>query len=300
MFLRASKLSRFSYMGLFSERYGYIRPSDVIIRETITPEIQNAICSCYDRLRQYFKEYGIYGNEYMEMEKYLWTYFLNRREGEFYDQHYDGRIYHVVATQFIEDKGEPWYRKLDLVESTVKYLYAPTVENLRNTRVADKFVKQLNYEFQRLNFAYRVVGQEIIEITSQGEINAIEEAQNNASHNIEAHLNAALELYARRPVADYRNSIKESISAVEAFCREKTGTNTLGKALDQLKKNGIIIPGQLKEAFEKLYAYTNQPDTGIRHALMDSDGTFAPGAEEALFMLVSCSSFLNYLNSKIK
>ena len=109
-----------------------------------------------------------------------------------------------------------------------------------------------------------------------------------------------MELYARRPVADYRNSIKESISAIEAFCREKTGTNTLGKALDQLKKNRITIPGQLKEAFEKLYAYTNQPDTGIRHALMDSDGTFAPGAEEALFMLVSCSSFLNYLNSKIK
>ena len=289
-------------MGLFSERYGYIRPSDVIIRETITPEIQNAICSCYDKLPQYFNQYGIYsgGNEYTEMEKYLWTYFLNRREGEFYDQHYDGRIYHVVATQFIEDKGEPWYRKLDLVESTVKYLYAPNVENLRNTRVADKFVKQLNYEFQRLNFAYCVVGQEIIEITSQGEINAIEEAQNNTSHNIKAHLSAALELYARRPVADYRNSIKESISAVEAFCREKTGTNTLGKALDQLKKNGITIPGQLKEAFEKLYAYTNQPDTGIRHALMDSDGTFAPGAEEALSMLVSCSSFLNYLNSKIK
>ena len=233
----------------------------------------------------------------MEMEKYLWTYFLNRREGEF---HNEWRSNHVVATQFIEDKSEPWYRKLDLVEFTVKYLYAPNAENLRNTRVADKFVKQQNYEFQRLNFAYRVVGQEIIEITSQGEINAIEEAQNNASHNIKAHLNAALELYARRPVADYRNSIKESISAVEAFCREKTGTNTLGKALDQLKKNGIIIPGQLKEAFEKLYAYTNQPDTGIRHALMDSDRTFAPGAEEALFMLVSCSSFLNYLNSKIK
>lgn len=286
-------------MGLFSERYGYIKPSEVIIRETITPEIQNAICSCYDKLHQYFKDYGIYSDEYMEMEQYLWTYFLNRREGEFYDELYDGRRrYYVVATQFIEDKNEPWYRKLDLVEFTVKYLYAP--ENPHNTRAADKFVKQLNYEFQRLNFAYRVVGQEIIEITSQDEINAIEEAQNNASHNIKAHLNAALELYARRPVADYRNSIKESISAVEAFCREKTGTNTLGKALDQLKKSGIIIPGQLKDAFEKLYAYTNQPNTGIRHALMDSDGTFAPGAEEALFMLVSCSSFLNYLNSKIK
>lgn len=287
----------FADMGLFSERYGYIKPSEVIIRETITPEVQNAICSCYDKLHQYFSD----PNEYMKMEQYLWTYFLNRREGKFYEELYDGwRSYQVVATKFIEDKNEPWYRKLDLVESTVKYLNTPAVGNQDIARVADKFVKQLNYEFQRLNFAYRVVGQEIIEITSQDEINAIEEAQNNASHNIKAHLNAALELYARRPVADYRNSIKESISAVEAFCREKTGTNTLGKALDQLKKNGITIPGQLKEAFEKLYAYTNQPDTGIRHALMYSDGTFAPGAEEALFMLVSCSSFLNYLNSKIK
>lgn len=41
-------------MGLFSERYGYTKPSDVIIRERITPEIQNAICSCYDKLHKFF------------------------------------------------------------------------------------------------------------------------------------------------------------------------------------------------------------------------------------------------------
>ena len=51
-------------------------------------------------------------------------------------------------------------------------------------------------------------------------------------------------------------------------------------------------------AFDKLYAYTNQPDVGIRHALMDSSGTYVPKAEEALFMLVSCSAFINYLNKK--
>ena len=28
-------------MSLFSERYGYTKPSDVFIRERITPEIQN-------------------------------------------------------------------------------------------------------------------------------------------------------------------------------------------------------------------------------------------------------------------
>lgn len=108
------------------------------------------------------------------------------------------------------------------------------------------------------------------------------------------HLNKALELYAKKTSGDYRNSIKESISAVEAYCREKTGEGTLGKALNKLESNGIIIPMLLKLAFEKLYAYTNQPDTGIRHALMDDEGIYTPGADEALFMLVSCCSFINF------
>ena len=72
------------------------------------------------------------------------------------------------------------------------------------------------------------------------------------------------------------------------------------EALNKLKDNGLIIPPILKVAFEKLYAYTNQPDTGIRHALMDEDGIYTPASEEALFMLVSCSSFINYLNKKMK
>ena len=55
----------------------------------------------------------------------------------------------------------------------------------------------------------------------------------------------------------------------------------------------------LRAAFEKLYAYTNQPETGIRHALMDDNGTYTPASEEALFMLVSCCSFINYLNKKM-
>ena len=48
-------------MKLFSERYGYTKPSDVIIREKITPEIQNAICSCYDKLKnRFFLDSGLY------------------------------------------------------------------------------------------------------------------------------------------------------------------------------------------------------------------------------------------------
>ena len=285
-------------MALFSERYGYTKASDVIIREKITPEIQNAICSCYDKLPDLFNEVIAYYQdakaEYRNLEEYLWVYFLNERAANFSD----GYQYHVVATVYIEDKSNAWYKKLDIIEKTIQYLRNFDAKNHKFYPVASNFIKLLNSAFERLNFAYRIINDEIVEITSEQEIKTIETAIDNSARNVKMHLNRALELYAQRPEGDYRNSIKESISAVEAFCREKTGENTLGKALNKLEKNGIVFPDVLKHAFDKLYAYTNQPDAGIRHALMDDTGVYTPKAEEAIFMLVSCSAFINYLNKK--
>ena len=285
-------------MALFSERYGYTKASDVIIREKITPEIQNAICSCYDKLPDLFNEVIAYYQdakaEYQNLEEYLWVYFLNERAANFSD----GYKYHVVATVYIEDKSNAWYKKLDIIEKTIQYLRNFDAKNHKFYSVASNFIKLLNSAFERLNFAYRIINDEIVEITSEQEIKTIEIAIDNSARNVKMHLNRALELYVQRPDGDYRNSIKESISAVEAFCREKTGENTLGKALNKLEKNGIVFPDVLKHAFDKLYAYTNQPDAGIRHALMDDTGVYTPKAEEAIFMLVSCSAFINYLNKK--
>ena len=283
-------------MALFSERYNYVKVSDVIIRETITPEIQNAICSCYDRLQRIFIDSGYYyDTPYNDMERYLWTYFLNQREGNFYD----GRKKRVVATSFIEDAENPWYRKMDLLEFTIKYLHEYDTQNNKRYSAFNTFTQLLNYNFERLNFAYRVVNTEIIEITAKEELDTIESATHDSPSNVKMHLNEAIKLYAQRPVGNYRNSIKESISAVEAYCREITGEKTLGNALNNLQSKGIIIPNILKVAFDKLYAYTNQPDTGIRHALMDDEGGYIPASEEALFMLVSCSAFINYLRKKV-
>lgn len=275
-------------MSLFSERYGYLKPSEVIIRERITPEIQNAICSCYDRL---FQKVG--WQTYLLLERYLWTYFLNERDAEFADED----TYHVVATRIISS-DEEWYRKLDLLEFSIKYVFE--YKSKIPYGYAENFISDLNSEFARLNFAYRIIDKEIVEITSDEEIVAIENALANGTATVRHHLNEALRLMSQRPLPDSRNSIKESISAVEALCREKTGESTLGKALCKLESNGLMIPKMLKEAFDKLYAYTNQKDTGIRHALMDDDGTYVPSSDEAMFMLVSCSAFINYLGKKNK
>ena len=275
-------------MALFSERYGYVKPSEVIIREEITKRIRNAICSCFDRLEKRISQ-----DEYKQINRHIWVYFLNKREQEF---ELSMQWWYRVATHcFLADDIE-WYIILDLVEFVVKYIFKNGTSS--NIYYIKNFVNDLNSEFARLNFAYRIVDQEIVEITSEEEIKTVETALSESGVTVSHHLNEALKLLSKRPEPDSRNSIKESISAVEAFCREKTGENTLGRALDKLESNGIVIHKMLKDAIEKLYAYTNQKDTGIRHALMEDDGKYVPSLDEAIFMLVTSSSFINYLGKK--
>lgn len=282
-------------MVLFSERYKYISPVQVLIREDFPKEIANGVCSCFDELERNMQtnDNSFYDSDYKKMEEYLWVFFLNNRKNDFYSCRNK-----IVATEFLLDDENPWYRKLDLIEFSIKYLYKYFQNRRIDIQLVDSFVVTINSFFKRLHYSYRIVNKEIVEITSKEEIVSIEKALQESKDNIKNHLATALSLYAKKPTGEYRNSIKESISAVEAYCREKTGEKTLGKALNKMAKNGCIMPEALKIAFEKLYAYTNQPENGIRHALMDEDGEYVPGQEEALFMLVSCSSFLNYLQSK--
>lgn len=105
-----------------------------------------------------------------------------------------------------------------------------------------------------------------------------------------------MSLLSDRSNPDYRNSIKESISAVESACQVITGSKSasLGDALKKLDKN-IEIHSALKQAFLKLYGYTSNED-GIRHAIFDkSEISFS----DAKYMLVSCSAFTNYIIGKV-
>ena len=76
----------------FSERYGYEKPSEVIIREKITLEIQNAICTCYDDLQ---KEIN-----YSKLEEHIWCDFLNNRKNDFWI----GGGYVITITEYINNK----------------------------------------------------------------------------------------------------------------------------------------------------------------------------------------------------
>lgn len=156
----------------FSNRYGYLKPSEVIIREQITLEIQNAICTCFDALSKLdSSDYG-----YAKLEWHLWCNFLNKRMNDFGFL----RSHRIVATDFIENKDNPWYRKLDIIEATIEYLDSEYTYG----DYAEKFSSALNTQFERLNFGYRILDGLITEITSEQEIKTIETALNENKNNV--------------------------------------------------------------------------------------------------------------------
>lgn len=160
--------------------------------------------------------------------------------------------------------------------------------------VNDKFMRQCNTILEEEMSGYRFIGGQIVPISSEVEMEEIEEALENTSPlgGVNTHLKTALKLMADRENPDYRNSIKESISAVEATCKLITGDEnaSLGQALKKIKKEITIKPA-LKKAFDALYGYTNTED-GVRHG---SPNEANISLEDARFMLVSCSAFVNYL-----
>ena len=84
---------------------------------------------------------------------------------------------------------------------------------------------------------------------------------------------------------------------MEAICQKITGNSnaTLRQALDFITaQKQIEIPEPLKQAFERIYGYASSHE-GIRHALQSEPNITQ---DEARFMLISCSAFVNYLISK--
>jgi hypothetical protein len=164
--------------------------------------------------------------------------------------------------------------------------------------IRDEFITACNNVLDRENSGYRFVDGKIIEISSPDEIAEIEEAIKKSTpyYGVKQHLSNAITLLGDKEKPDYRNSIKESISAVEALCKALSNDEkgTLGDALKTLEKERKIHPA-LKSAFSSLYGYTNDSD-GIRHALMEESKLTSA---DARFMLISCSAFVNYLIDKL-
>ncbi|MHA1280751.1 MAG: AbiJ-NTD4 domain-containing protein [Candidatus Helarchaeota archaeon] len=158
------------------------------------------------------------------------------------------------------------------------------------------FSSEINQILESELSGYRIISNKIVRITSNQEIESIESAV-EIHTTINHHLKNSLRLLSNRTKPDYSNSIKESILAVEALARLIVGNKnvTLGSALKEIERTEKVdFHKALSEGYSKLYGWTSD-DEGIRHSLMDEPSL---SQEDALYMLVSCSAFINYLFEK--
>jgi sorbitol-specific phosphotransferase system component IIC len=181
--------------------------------------------------------------------------------------------YHIVSDPSI----------YDLVEFVYASPYADSIRELLQ--------ESTNLDFKRNFASVKMIDGLITPISDEEQARAIETAMQGPLDDVNSQVRAALSLLANREKPNYRDSVKNSISAVESLCKHIVGDSkaTLGGALKELKNAGVTIHPALEKALGELYGYASDI---ARHGLIGSDNL---DVEDARHMLVTCSAFINYL-----
>lgn len=268
----------------FSERKGYKAVAHIIQKEQMNDELRNSLWNVLESL--VWRAEGFLYKQYRGTEGMatfsgaLWfDYFkepIDSRPGDSY------KTLAAIRKHFFSSE---WYEVYDFIEWTLNYFKD------------EDLTSSVNAILERELAGYRYVGGMFTDITDEAEIALLEEALEDEDFpGVRSHLQSSLRLLSNRDTPDYRNSIKESISAVESMATVVAGTPkaTLGDALATLETKFKLHPA-LKKGFSNLYGYTSD-EGGIRHAMLDEPSL---EAADAKFFLLSCTSFINYLKSKM-
>ena len=277
----------------FSQRIGLKPLEKIIQKDSIDIELRNGLWNVLTLT--YWNNYkassnsGLYGvgrTDYIKHSNFenlitqIWANYF-KKPIDTIDEYWEF-CYEKLRKYFFSCE---WWEVYEFIEFISEF-------GKESTRSA--FVTGCNVHLERENSAYRFVDGKIVEITSDEEILSIEQAIEASTPfgGVKQHLKRAVTLLSDKKNPDFRNSIKESISAVESLAKNVADDEkaTLGVVLKKLEKSGRLHPA-LKSAFSSLYGYTNDAD-GIRHALLEEENLTKADAK---FMLVCCSTFVNYV-----
>lgn len=290
-------MHKVSRRGGFSDRNG-IKPENIEIQlkdfdKRTRVQLQNMINNMYAKTYNY----GL--NEWDSEIQEFFRYVLGDIYAEPTDvqkRYYATDIFLIINNTINKDSYD---EVLTVIEALVQYWdsymqkWRPDYYIEYYGYVDKSLYEEANEVFEKEYIGYRFIDEKITPISDKYEMAAVNEALQNVYQPVREHISKANSLLADRENPDYENSIKESISAVEAICEIIVGeSGTLGKLLTKLEQKGVYIHSALQLAYKNLYGYTSDA-SGIRYAkdLGGKDSTF----EEAKYMLVACSAFVNYL-----
>lgn len=274
----------------FSQRMGITPEKKPIQLESMDDDLRNGLWN--DFLMYFYHDLDSSDidfrgfSQHDRLYEFLWRNFLKETVDS--DDLMLGGAYKYLRKSFLE---MPWFRVYEFLEVIV---------NLNPKHFSfDRgvLIIAFNNTLKKENSAYRFVGLQIAPITNPAEIEEIEDSidkteQFVAFKGANTHIKSALNKLSDRQNPDFRNSIKESVSALESVAKKINGgeSGELKSALDKLSYK-INLHKKLVIGYKTIYDYTSSGD-GIRHGLMDEPNL---DFEDAKYMLVSCSAFINYL-----
>jgi len=273
----------------FSQRIGEIAVSEVIQTRDISDDLRHSLWNVLDR--HFFSRQGFLVNEYNQIgsidgfSRKLWEEYFKRRVDLRPQWGYE--ILSQIRNYFFDAE---WYQVYDFCEFIIQEYSANRFFD------SEKLENDFNNVLERELSGYRILNDCFVPITSQQELDEVENASRAGEfEGVSIHLNRAIFHLSDRDNPDYRNSTKESISAVESMACELTRnpSATLGDALRSLETNKSLH-GALRAGFSSIYGYTSDAN-GIRHAMLEEDDL---DQADAIYFLVACSAFINYLKQK--
>lgn len=272
-------------MTRFSQRIGAVAAPSIIQLESISDQLRN---SAWNLIVSFFGE-GEMG---------WWR--IAELSSQFYFKLPVDELppYNHKRQEWIKKRfyAMTWYEVYDYIEFVVEWY---ELSGVRQKYRTEQLHKVFNRVLEEELSGYRFLGGELVPLSSPAEVAAIESALATTSTTglagAHAHILAALRLLAQRPDPDYRNSIKESISAVEALAKQlgTADSQGLAGALTELGKK-VPLHGGFRAGLLSLYGYTSD-EGGIRHAMLEEPNL---GYDEAKYMAVACSAFVNFLAAK--
>lgn len=269
----------------FSERMGLVEVRSALQTDEMSIELRNSLWNVLDRNIWQAKGFLLKSGGMPDMEPFsqvLWSEFFKRPV----DERPNGAYNQLQAIRNFYF-GAQWSGVYDFVEFC---LWLTQVERFKS------LPDRINAVLERELSGYRLIEKKFVPVTDENEIEAIEVAlQQSPYKGARSHLGQALRLLSNKLDPDYRNSIKESISAVEAACREFTcePKATLGDALKVIGQQGKMHAA-LRNGLSAIYGYTSD-EGGIRHAMLEEPHLTQADAK---YFLVMCSGFVNYLAEK--
>jgi len=260
---------------MFSQRYGYVQPPVISIREDLPGQLRLGMLHI---ARRYLKPDVLHAIASKALA------FISNEENRA-----ETDLVNEIADHV---RGCPWFAIYDVVEGISDVILNSVGETAARSFTQDlnAFLVQNGVGWQLLEGRFLIRRDEEVETTIQQAEMSLSTA---GRHMAAKRIREARQDLSRRPTPDIAGAVSHAIAAVECVLCDIDGI-TAGKnaTLSNFLNRTELFPGSLKTAMSAIWGYAC--NEGARHGREGVE----PGQDEGELVVNVCAAVATYLNRK--